>query len=818
MMNVSASFLAISLLAPCAIGCGSPSADSAPRNDVPEPHGDVASTIAQDAATTAKNLLMASQKNMAQTPASSERTTFDRHAAGYLTPTFARGSRRGQQKRLDIEIPTLAADWTRVSASNLGVAFRVPRAGAVAAQQVDDMIVYPLAYATGASMMQMVQSDRLEDFVLFDKKPENETLVYQIQMNGVAGLRLVSNTLEFLDSSGTPQLRIAPPRVYASVRESDKASTNVFPAKLAVRDCSIDTSPAPPWGRKPVAPCSTKNSENACECTVVVDWSGQTLQYPLLVDPAWVATSSMVELREDATTTKLPDGRVLVAGGIDRFYNTFKSAEIFDPASGTDGTWAAVADMNDFRHRHASVLLDDGTVLVTGGYGVGADYMSAVEQFQASTGEWLVRAPMPAGRYWHTATRLDDGRVLIAGGRAGLLELPTFIWDPGQDSWYTPGGIKYARIGHTATKLDDGRVVIIGGRDFVSNDLGVTEVFDPITDQWHEGPELVFGRHWHASILEPNHRILVIGGRSVQYSHRKQVERCNFDDGNLGCSETPSLNVARSEIAAVRLSNGFIMAIGGVSKLETLSSIELFDPNSETWSLAGEMLDRRSGPPAAIRLDDDSVVIATGYMGSMETGGAERWYPQSNGIACISGGECQSGHCVDGLCCNVACPGVCNACNQAETGLPDGTCGPVEQHPCGNYQCLFPSGDCANPCTKNEHCMDNFVCSSGMTCVPAVPLCDDNRVIHDDDSTENCGDYSCNPTDGKCLVQCRSSGDCWNDTDCNLKTNRCIPRAAAVDEDSGCACSMHRRDNANAWGILILMAGICRWTQKKRST
>src|SRR6185436_10909765 len=47
----------------------------------------------------------------------------------------------------------------------------------------------------------------------------------------------------------------------------------------------------------------------------------------------------------------------------------------------------------------------------------------------------------------------------------------------------------------------------------------------------------------------------------------------------------------------------------------------------------------------------------------------------ANGQACVDGDECASGHCVDGMCCDQACDGTCEACDAASKGSgPDGTC------------------------------------------------------------------------------------------------------------------------------------------------
>ena len=39
------------------------------------------------------------------------------------------------------------------------------------------------------------------------------------------------------------------------------------------------------------------------------------LSYPVLIDPSWVPTGSLVTARSRHTATLLPNGKVLVAGG-----------------------------------------------------------------------------------------------------------------------------------------------------------------------------------------------------------------------------------------------------------------------------------------------------------------------------------------------------------------------------------------------------------------------------------------------------------------------------------------------------------------------
>ncbi len=96
--------------------------------------------------------------------------------------------------------------------------------------------------------------------------------------------------------------------------------------------------------------------------------------------------------RADHTATLLPDGTVLFAGGV---YYSLPSAELYDPESGTS---ALPATLPDTRERHGSLvtarayhtatLLPNGNVLVAGG--VSSDFvtvLASAELYDPSNGD-----------------------------------------------------------------------------------------------------------------------------------------------------------------------------------------------------------------------------------------------------------------------------------------------------------------------------------------------------------------------------------------------------------------------------------------------
>ena len=101
--------------------------------------------------------------------------------------------------------------------------------------------------------------------------------------------------------------------------------------------------------------------------------------------------------REDHTSTLLQNGQVLVAGGFNRGV-VIASAELYNP---TTRTWTVTGNMTIPRFQHTATLLPNGNVLVTGGNDNG--YLSSAELYNPATGVWTTTASMSTAREDHTA-------------------------------------------------------------------------------------------------------------------------------------------------------------------------------------------------------------------------------------------------------------------------------------------------------------------------------------------------------------------------------------------------------------------------------
>jgi hypothetical protein len=109
----------------------------------------------------------------------------------------------------------------------------------------------------------------------------------------------------------------------------------------------------------------------------------------------------------------LPNGAVLVAGGFDINFSPSKSAELYDPAS---GSWSETSSLNNGRYFHTATLLPDGTVLIAGGFDDDFNSSAKAELYDPSDASWTITGGLTNARDRHTATLLPNGMVLVAAG------------------------------------------------------------------------------------------------------------------------------------------------------------------------------------------------------------------------------------------------------------------------------------------------------------------------------------------------------------------------------------------------------------------
>jgi hypothetical protein len=299
-----------------------------------------------------------------------------------------------------------------------------------------------------------------------------------------------------------------------------------------------------------------------------------------LYDPAnWYQSACCMRVpRSGPTATLLPNGKVLIAGGIKYGEErvNLASAEIFNPAT---GSFTLTGSMHTGQQSHTATLLPNGKVLIAGpGSGPGGGGIVPAEIYDPSKGTFAETRTMIKGRFDATATLLPNGKVLIAGGFDGITFTPTAsaeLFDPATGRFTKTGDMHAARVGNTATLLPSGKVLIASGddEDSATGDTSA-ELYDPSTGKFALTGSLTSGRWGATATLLKSGKVLFSGGGSPRsYGVLSSAEL--YDPASGKFTGTGGLGAPRAGASATLLANGKVFVAGGNT---SWASDDLYSP------------------------------------------------------------------------------------------------------------------------------------------------------------------------------------------------------------------------------------------------
>lgn len=307
------------------------------------------------------------------------------------------------------------------------------------------------------------------------------------------------------------------------------------------------------------------------------------------------------------SATLLNNGTVLVAGGYNA--NASVSAELYDPAT---KAFTLTGNLNTGRNSQTATLLSNGMVLITGGISRGGSTLASAELYDPSSGSFTVAGSLHTARYSHTATLLNSGMVLIVGGGTpGAYALATAeLFDPASGTFTATGNLNSARAYHTATLLNDGTVLIAGGYDNNANNVATAELFNPANGTFTATGSLNASRNSHTATLLNSGKVLIVGGFDDNYNVLSSAEL--YDPGAAIFTYTGSPNTPREAYTATLLNDGTVLLEGGYdTNYNDTANAEFYDPGSGTFATSSSATVARDSHTAT-RLSDGTVLVAGG--------------------------------------------------------------------------------------------------------------------------------------------------------------------------------------------------------------
>jgi hypothetical protein len=341
--------------------------------------------------------------------------------------------------------------------------------------------------------------------------------------------------------------------------------------------------------------------------------------------------------RSGHSTSLLPDGGVLLAGGVDAGSGaTLAGFARFDPQ--TQEFAALAGAMQHPRTAHSATRLIDGRVLLVGGVDENGAVVATADLWNPLTGTCTPTASLPGPRAQHTATLLGDGRVLVVGGVSnfdlsdplaalGSALSSCVLYDPLANTWNPAPSLPKARVGHAASLVGNGRALVSCGIE-ITNVLGFPvpgfssdcRRYDPVANTWSAAGTVSGGRAFHAQTSLTNGRALLVGGvegNLLTLVFTTLATTRLYDPSANSWTNSASLSAGRAYPQLVSAS-GRAIVLGGLASFDLATQtgapalpIESASETVAAWSSSADLIYAR--PVCnAIAIEGGARVLATG--------------------------------------------------------------------------------------------------------------------------------------------------------------------------------------------------------------
>lgn len=273
-------------------------------------------------------------------------------------------------------------------------------------------------------------------------------------------------------------------------------------------------------------------------------------------------------------TVRLADGRLLVNGGVGAALSS-----LYDPVA---NTWSSGPQMNIARGYNADTILPDGSVMTLGGSWSGGTAGGKNAEIYTPGGSWRTLTGVPYDPYlldgvyngWQTDAHAaliptGNGRVLMAGPS------PNMAWiDTRGNGSSTPAGRRgddQPSLGGPVVMYDAGKILKVGGATWNGNVPASAGAYQIDTTQATASVRklapMAYPRMYANSVVLPNGQVLVVGGQTYvqEFSDSNAVLAPElWDPETETFSVLPAMAVARNyHSLALLLPDARVLSAGG---------------------------------------------------------------------------------------------------------------------------------------------------------------------------------------------------------------------------------------------------------------
>lgn len=321
-------------------------------------------------------------------------------------------------------------------------------------------------------------------------------------------------------------------------------------------------------------------------------------------------------------TFLLKDGRVLILGNNLRL----NTSEIYDPKT---NKFTILKKFNENRPAYNAIMLDDGRILITGGYSEKSTpqktlLLKSSLIYDSIKDEIINEGEMHFVRADHSNANLNNGKILIFGGYSGKTGKDAYVskaelYNPKSNEFIllkSSPNFVYGKVANTSV-LSDGRLFIIN----YLNKNNKAEIFDPKTNKFsvlnipltNDSDEFYY--YLYKIVPLKNDRIVLFENDKDDFNNIKILDlKTNklTNVGHMNLKDRGGYEVTLLKDENILITGG---GVGRASFSKRVNSAEIFDTKKLKFYNVPKMK-YNTNSSSTILLNDDRVLINGGSLGS----------------------------------------------------------------------------------------------------------------------------------------------------------------------------------------------------------